>query len=400
MVADGKGGLAIAGEFSGALRIGDREVASAGGTDVFVARLDAAGATRFLHALGGAGDDRASAVAFAPGGDAVVVGQSDGRCFVARLAGDDGRERYLVRLEGKGESNCRAVAIDGHGDVWTTGYFSGSLGKASAKGQYDLFVARLSGADGSVQWTAAYGGLGKELPRAIAVRPSGEVLVAGQFAGEAPVEKSEVNFGLGPVRSHGDFDAFLLSLDRDGKTRWVTTFGENGDDEINALLLGAAGEIYVSGHLQPEGEYGGRSAHEIGNFTGFVAQFDAAGKRQWLQPFAGASSSANAITLDDEGRLWATGPFQGALRVSGLTLPNAGGYDVFAIAFDPRAGGAPLVAKSFGSPAMDIGRGVARIAGGVALAGFTRGELVACGRPIGSGGQTGFLLQLREGEVR
>src|SRR5215468_11317670 len=147
LASDGEGGLAVAGRFEGPMRAAGFTAAAAGGSDVFVLRTNADGSVRWLRRIGGPGNESASAVAVMPNGDAVVAGAAGERCFVARLAEADGREVWTSRLPG-GESNCRALSVDARGDVWATGYFSGSLSGNMSKGLYDLFVVKFSGASG------------------------------------------------------------------------------------------------------------------------------------------------------------------------------------------------------------------------------------------------------------
>ena len=395
MASDPAGGLAVTGKFEGTLRAAGAAVTSAGATDVFVLRTNADGSVRWLRRIGGQGAETSSAVAFAANGDAVVAGAAEEHCFVARLADADGHELWTARLPGDGESNCRALSVDARGDVWATGYFSGLLNGIASKGLYDFFVVKFAGANGDAFFVRAIGGKGKELPRAIAALPSGEVLVAGQFGGEVDVTESDVDFGKGPVRSAGDFDGFLLKLLPDGKTAWVATFGDNGDDEINALVVGPDGAIYASGHHQPSGNYLGLNPHGVGNFTGIVLRYGRDGRGEWVRIFDGPSSAANYLAFDEKGRLWTAGASHG-IRIDDVVIEGAGDSDAFALAFDPNTGTA-IGSRRWASLSFDIARGLARIPGGIAVTGFTRGELAVCGKPIGTAGeQTGFLIWLRD----
>src|SRR5438552_8610802 len=210
LASDTQGGLAAAGEFSGSLRIGASSIASAGGTDAFVLRTEPDGSVRWLHRLGGARDDRAGAVALAANGDAVIAGSAEGKCLVARLAADDGHELWNNAFDA--ESFCRALAFDDKGDLWTAGSYAGSLfHRADSNGITDAVVAHLSGQTGGVSFVRGFGGKGREVARALAVAPSGDVILGGQFGGEVDVSESSVDFGRGAIASKGDFDAFLIS---------------------------------------------------------------------------------------------------------------------------------------------------------------------------------------------
>ena len=389
LAADPEGGLAVAGAFDGALRVGQATASSRG---VFVLRTEANGSVRWLHSMPA---DGASAVSFFANGDAAVVGRAGDHCFAARLAAADGREVWTASLPGEGESSCRALSIDARGEVWATGYFSGFLGGFRSNGMYDFFVVKFAGDSGTATLVRAIGGKGKELPRAIVALPSGGAVVAGQFGGEVDVSESDVDFGKGPVRSAGDYDGFVLMLAADGKTSWVATFGDNGDDEVNALLVADYGAIFASGHHQPAGNYRGLNPHAVGNFEGIVLRYSMDGRGEWVRIFDGPSSVANYLAFDPQGRVWTAGVEHG-LRVGSVQVDDAGHGDAYALAFDPR-NGEPLGYRRFGGPAFEIARGLARLPDGLALTGFTEGEVQICGKPVGTfGEQTAFVVWLRD----
>lgn len=393
VAADAEGGLAVAGRFEGKLRAGAASASSAGGGDFFVLRTAADGSVRWLHRLGGPAQDGALAVAVSPEGDVVVAGVSEEHCAAARLAASDGREIWVSRLEGEGSSVCRALAFDAGGDVWAAGSFSGRMRGAVSRGHSDVFVVRFSGATGEAGLVRAVGGLGEDVARAVAALPGG-VLVGGQFGGEVDVSESAVDFGAGAVASAGSFDAFLLALDREGKTIWAATFGDNGDDGISAVAL-YGGAIYAGGQHQPAANYLGLDPRGVGNATGIVLRYSGEGRGEWVRIFEGPSSSVEGMAFDGAGRLWAAGTTKG-LRAGELSIESAGKTDGYALALDPR-NGEPLGARRFGSREAEMVHGVAQVPGGFAVAGTTQGELQVCGRPVGSPGEgTGFLLWLRD----
>ena len=394
LASDAQGGLAVAGDFRGPLRVGSFAVEGAGSTDVFVARTAPDGSLVWLRRFGGAGPETAGAVALAANGDAVAAGEASGKCFALRLAAADGHEIWRAALDTK--SSCTALAPDKSGDFWMVGAYEGKLGSAYSNGLSDAFAVRVSGASGEMRLLKAFGGKGRDVAHAVAVTPSGDVLVAGQFGGEVDRAASDVDFGKGAVRSAGDFDGFLVDLAPNGATRWAATFGENGEDDLTAIAVSAAGVVYAAGQRQPAGDFEGRAPADVGSATGIALRWSKAGIGEWVRLFEGQRSSIAGIAFDDAGRLWTAGSFLGELRAGQVSLTSAGRWDIFAVALAP-ANGEPLGSRSFGSNENDLARAVARIPGGIALAGSTRGELRLCGKPLGTTGeQTGFVVWLRD----
>jgi len=95
-------------------------------------------------------------------------------------------------------------------NVVVTGIFEGALNFGGATlesaGLADVFVAKLSGEDGSHRWSKRFGGTERDVGLGIAVSPTdGAVAVTGGFSGT-------VDFGSGPLRSLGEVDAFVVKL--------------------------------------------------------------------------------------------------------------------------------------------------------------------------------------------
>ena len=119
-----------------------------------------------------------------------------------RWSAQPGGERWLDNV------NATDVAVAPDGGVVATGQFQGTAtfatGNRTAAGNNDIFVVKYS-ATGAALWAKTYGGAGIDKGAAIAVAPSGEIVVAGTFA-------NTVDFGAGAVTSTGDTDGFFLVL--------------------------------------------------------------------------------------------------------------------------------------------------------------------------------------------
>lgn len=145
--------------------------------------------------------------------------------FLAKLSGLDGSHLWSKYFPGSHvQTLSYGVAVDGSGSVLITGYmYSGGIqpgsvdfggGPLPCVGDYATsgFVAKFSGVDGSHIWSKGFGcctGWGQGT--GVAVDPSGNVLVTGEFGGT-------VDFGGGPLTSVPNPeggpspDIFLLKL--------------------------------------------------------------------------------------------------------------------------------------------------------------------------------------------
>lgn len=222
IAADAAGNVLVTGSFWGTVDFGAGNLSSAGRYDGFALRLSPTGATRWARRFGGPNDDWGLAVATDGSGDALVAGAFSGTAsfgggprasaggedaFVVRLGAADGAHQWSSRYGGAGTDRAEAVAVDGAGTVHVAGYTQGGMNLGGATlphaGGYDAFFARLTPA-GAHLWSRAFGGTGFDYGKATAAS-GGAVVGAGYFQRTA-------DFGSGPVTSAGGFDAYVFRL--------------------------------------------------------------------------------------------------------------------------------------------------------------------------------------------
>ncbi|WP_437779311.1 hypothetical protein [Sorangium sp. So ce1097] len=244
---DDFGDLFVAGNFEGSVDFGDGPLVSAGGTDVFVAKWSSDGDLLWSHRFGGPGDDRVARAPHTVGSDLVITGSFEETIdfgggplvsaggkdvFVAKL-GDAGEHLFSHRYGGPADQEGHAVATVGFaGHVLLTGSFEGSIDLGSAPlvsaGGRDAFVARLDSA-GNLLWGRGFGGAEDDSGDAILLEPvGGNALVTGSFRGA-------VSFGGDPLVSAGGVDTFVARLDPSGAHLWSRRFGDEGDDVVTDI---------------------------------------------------------------------------------------------------------------------------------------------------------------------
>ena len=105
--------------------------------------------------------------------------------------------------------------MDGSGNVYTTGQFSGTVdfgaGDVTAAGvNRDIYITKLN-SSGAHQWTNTYGDSPADWGSGVALDTAGNVHVTGTFLGT-------VDFGAGNVSSAaGGNDGFVVKLNSSGQ---------------------------------------------------------------------------------------------------------------------------------------------------------------------------------------
>jgi len=219
---DGDGNIYVGGQFASvSLKIGETTLASQGDTDTVLMRVDPGGRPGWARAFGGPGNQLSRDLVVDGVGRLFVVGcleqsltfdshrltsQGAMDIYVASLD-SNGAVRWARRFGGPGEQCAEAVALDGAGNLYVTGYFEQDLilggRRLTSHGGRDIFVASFDAA-GNHRWSASYGGSGDDTGTGVALSANGRVHVAGTFVGT-------MDLGGGALTS-ASADVFLLQL--------------------------------------------------------------------------------------------------------------------------------------------------------------------------------------------
>jgi hypothetical protein len=287
-----------------------------------------------------------------------------------------------------GSAVATAVTISDTGDVFVTGYFTGTVNfggstLTSDGANTDIFVAKWA-PDGPLVWAFRYGGTGNDQALGIAYNTAAGVVVVGKFDGTT-------DFGLGPLTSAGGSDVFVLDVSgSDGSLLVQKSFGGSGDDVAQGVAA-AAPNVFVIGTTNGGIDFGGGPLMSAGASDVFVVELTAGLQHVWSNRFGDVGTDfGNAIAVDSSGALAITGKYRGMIDFGGGMLASAGAADIFLAKLD--ASGNHIWSQHYGGAADDEGTGVAfDAAGDVILGGSFQAPV-----DFGSGmlipdGQDGFV---------
>lgn len=312
-----------------------------GAYDVFVTKIDPAGALLWSTYYGAAGSDIGLGIAVDGAGKIYVSGSTTGTlpvtvppytqigagggtdAFVAAFKADGtGPLIYANQIGGPGEESANGIAVDTAGNAYITGYTDSAgfvvMGAAQGAigGMTDAFVAKFSAA-GAPAYSTFLGGTNADLGNAIAIDTLGNAYVTGKcqdafvsVVGYPTVFKNTVT---------GSDDAFIAKLDPTGATFLYKTYvGGAGIDEGTAIALDSSNNIYITGSTF-SADFPGASFVTVGQTTigtapdAFVFKLNVAGGGGILDgvysTFLGASGSdvGTAIAVDASNNAYVTG---------------------------------------------------------------------------------------------
>ncbi|RAK64100.1 hypothetical protein [Hymenobacter edaphi] len=386
------------------------------GSALFVAQLNAAGQWQWAQQnLGGVGAYIiAEALAVDVAGAVYVSGQAQGPgitfgsttlttslsdAFVAKL-GTNRQWAWATQATGPGSDYAYGLALGTNGNLSVVGAYrqaSLTLGATvlESGGQTDAFIAQLN-ATGQWQWAkgSATGGLRKVT--ALMTDAAGNTYLAGFFSGTQ-------TFGSTTLSAAGS-DAFVGKLNSAGQWQWVVRGGGSAADQINALALDAAGNVYVVGEFASRDALFGTTPLSSNGGTSygmdlFVAKLNGSGQWLWAQAAGGTGDDyCHGLAVDAAGNLSITGEYGSPqLAFGSTTLPNAGSnYATELYVAKLNTGGQWLWATKGSSSGRDESYGIALDASGnTYVTGFSQSPSLTLGSTTLTGaGYMAFVAKL------
>lgn len=307
------------------------ELQAAGGYDVFVCKLNTNGDLTWAKRIGGAGHDQSISIAidvtenvyingnfkgttdFDPGVAETLLVSANGPgtqadftdAFICKLS-SSGNFEWATNFGG---SNALvrgfAIAVDGSGNVYTTGDFSGTADFDPGSGvsnlttsNYTAYISKLN-SNGSFAWVRQLGQHTTPtatMGYAIAVDALGNVYSTGRFS-----QTVDFNYGGANAQnltSFGATDVYINKLDTNGGYVWTKQIGGIYFDEAYGMAVDASANIYIVGTFAQNSSSGGTADFNpdpnvtsnltsSGQHDGFICKLDNAGSFIWARQIGG-----------------------------------------------------------------------------------------------------------------
>jgi len=431
----------------------------------FVTKLNASGsALVYSTVIGGGSADGCSGIAVDSSGNAYVsgatgssdfpvvnaaqpsppgaaFGASAGSAFVAKLNPAGTALLYSTYYGGPGNNAATAIAVDGSGNAYFTGFttsasfpvtsgayqtsFAGSGGQNSVLANLfpsgnifgytvapvfgDAFVVKLN-ASGQKVYSTYLGGEKDDIGFGIAVDSRGDAYIGGAtLSAHFPTQNAfQAGYhGAGGNTQVSGGDGFIAELDPSGSSLLFSSYlGGSADDRVLGVALDSSGTIYLTGHTlskdfptagqQAQQGYGGDSEGYFPTGDAFLAEVGA-NRQLTFSTYLGGSSGdwASGVAVDGQGGVLVAGStdsanfpvtpkvYQSAYAGSDSQLAGVGVGDAFLAKFGGSTSAVSLAgisnAASYAGGAVAPGEAVLIAGSGIGPATLQGAALTASG---------------------
>jgi hypothetical protein len=388
---DAAGNIYVAGNFTGTIDFdpgpGTAYLASAGSTDIFLAKYNSAGDYVYAKSMGGTGAELSKGLAVDASGNAYITGSfnatadfdpSSGTANLTSAGNLDifiasydasGNYVYAIRIGSSTADQANAIATDGTGNAYVTGFFTGTadfdpgvatVNLVATAGQ-DLFLARYD-ASGNYVYAIKIGATGTETGLAIVVDGSSNAYITGSYSSTTDFDPGA---GTASLTNSGGADIFLAEYNGSGAYVFAKKMGGTSTDIGNAIAIDASNNIYITGTFAATVDFDpGLTINNLVSAGGtdiFFAKYDVSGNYIYARGLGGTTADAgNAIAVDGSGNVFLTGTFTATAdfdpSATTTNLISDGGTDIFLANYD--ASGTYLFAKRMGGTGADVGSGI------------------------------------------
>ncbi|NBR06476.1 MAG: hypothetical protein EBT92_11965 [Planctomycetes bacterium] len=296
---------------------------------------------------------------------------------------------WVIQAGGKLHDKTRGIAVDGKGNIYLTGEFTGTatFGEftLTSNNMMDFFIAKVD-SRGKFLWVRSGGGSKIDRGYAITVDDAGNSYVTGHY------ESTDAKFGDVSLPNSGDYDIFVAKYDSSGKMLWIKTAGGKGYDYGHGIAVDSLGNLFVTGALAGEGTFDEVKLSEPGSSRVFCARYTTEGKILWVKTTQGkGNSSGHGIAVDGKGNCFLGGHTGGDGFFGDFKLTNSMGRDILVAKLDA-SGKVHWVAQGHGSSGAMIHEITADTNGNVWASGMFKGELKLKDRVVKSKGDSDILL--------
>lgn len=270
---------------------------------------------------------------------------------------------------GAGGEEARSMTLDRSGNIYSTGYFTGTvdfdpgegIANLASLGFNDIFILKLN-SDGNFLWVKQLSGTNSEAASSIAIDRDGNVITSGNFAGTVDFDPGST---VANLSSNGDDDAFISKLDSSGNYIWAKSFGGSGRDSGINVAVDNNGNICVTGIFSATVDFdpgaGIVNFTSLGELDVFISKFDSSGNFIWGNGRGGQGREVGqGATFDSSGNVYSLGYFNQTVDFDPgegtANLASTGGNDLFISKFD--SAGIFLWAQRIGNTGSDGGASI------------------------------------------
>ncbi len=317
--------------------------------DIFLAKFKKNGQHLWSIHIEGDGDERLESIQVDDQGNIFLAGYFTGNSLVIQnllIIGSNNLNLFFAKLDPNGnviwlngsQGNSRNIAValfpDNESNLLLLGRFQNddlvlNNDTVAHKGSVDVFIAKYDSL-GQLLWVEGISGDGSEIPSSCGIDTFNNIYVSGYFNSDT------LSYVDKQIVTHGQYDLFMVKLDKNGQSIWMNGFGGPGNDFSTDIAVGHYNELYVTGYFNSDTlKFEDVEVYNSGEIDFVLVKFNLDGTPQWAKNgICAGSDFAFSVDINNSNEVFIAGDFYNLnLSIGSTTLTNQGDADVFVAKF-------------------------------------------------------------------
>ncbi len=269
LMTNANGDVFLTGFYSAHIYFDNIHLTPAGLGDVYTMKLNSAGVVQWAKKGAGSENDKGKGITFDRNGNVYVAGFfTDQATFSGNTINNNGTTGgFLVKYDASGQfvwlkGNCcgtseyDGIAIDADDNIYTTGYFTGTVTIGSttltSSGSSDILMVKYD-PSGNVIWAKKAGGPYEDIANGITVDSINEMFyITGQLDDHGYFDSKYAG-------AAGNRDVYIAAYDLNGNCQWVKPYGGVNRDIAYGIASDRNGYICTTGIYTGSANFGSYS---------------------------------------------------------------------------------------------------------------------------------------------
>ncbi len=241
----------------------------------------------------------------------------NGDIYVAKYAAN-GTFVWVKTFGGNFSDRGTDLALSPDGGIVITGQFFGNVNfgsttLTSVSNSKDIFLAKLDNS-GAAIWARSEGGNLAENAYGVTVDHQNNVILTGQFQGQAQIGSSTFTSAIDPNTGQSSFDFFVSKYDQNGTPIWQKNGFAEYEDRGLAVAVDGSDNIFFTGQFSKDLQFAGQTYLNLGYNIGFLCKLSPSGNVQFFNQLKAGMVIPYDLEVNSDNQVFVVGDFLGNMN--------------------------------------------------------------------------------------
>ncbi|MFP4460106.1 MAG: T9SS type A sorting domain-containing protein [Candidatus Zixiibacteriota bacterium] len=236
---------------------------------------------------------------------------------------------WYEQFGGTGEDNAFDAVCDSENNLILSGYYQDTIifdtDTLVSNGGFDAFIIKFD-PDGNIIWSLSFGGSEKDGANEVKISTDDRIIATADSYSDFRIDTFNIT-------NTGFRDAYVMSITSSGNIEWYRSIQGAGHARSKSVAADCFGNVFFGGDF-----YGSNYVNDehgipnllinSGNNDAFLTCWNDEGDLKWFKKWGSSGYEyCKGLTTNNDGEVFACGPFENTVAFDSVSLTSAGGVD-------------------------------------------------------------------------